>query len=598
MEDEQDSFYMSQKPKISDYKKKYSNCCRNNNSKNFNSHYKDYSYEEEVKTNKKNLKTEKEKKTKIKQKISNLEEILKMPDEKFYDYLNLKQSIRNWNDFSQAKFHKNSFNDIKMLDIDVNCRGSYIKGFEFFENSNFSITYLEHFEDNFRKFLEDCDRLELLNLNVDFNSFWGGLSNRLIESFDDETPKVTKLIFGSDLHSSFMKKTENENDKKQKDFSINLNSVLDYNMTNQNENATDDFTDDLEKLINYLWYFTDLESNKRNIFFHPILRAMNPRIIKELFNHNNGKYYPGDSIYNYYFSSICGANLQNMLIPLRSKFCGNSAYINNLYSTPSSLNFFESTINFSLENEVNLSFPKLFGEKKFKNNGVIFNINRNSSTVYWPVFYDNLEKTKKKNFTVLHGYKETYRFIDDKLDGYLRKTADFNYTCLDGFKIPFCFPRKLFFKNCYSYFDKPEEEENRLKLNQMSKPQLNQQQKLLLSEQHQNINHTEAQDSENGKEIFIDKLNICSTYSTFNDYAKKFIHVVPKMLNKNMQGIKKYLNSFDMGKFVEFKEKTEVYHEFLDKYKQHDFYGGLGIGDSDEEADDNNNNNDEDDYDY
>ena len=95
-----------------------------------------------------------------------------MPDQQFYDYLNLKNTVKNWNDFSQAKFHKNSFNDIKMLDIDINCRGSYLKGFEFFDNDNFSHSYLERFEDNFRKFLEDCDRLELLNLNCDFSGLF------------------------------------------------------------------------------------------------------------------------------------------------------------------------------------------------------------------------------------------------------------------------------------------------------------------------------------------------------------------------------------------------------------------------------------------
>jgi len=548
-----------------------------------------------------------------KQKVANLEEILKLPDEKFYDYLNFRDSVKNWNDFSQAKFSKNSFNDIKMLDVDVACRGSYIKGFEFFENGNLSHSYLERFEDSFRKFLEDCDRLELLNLNVDFNSFWGGLSNRLIESYDDETPKVTKVILGSDVHSSFMRRCA-DNDNKTRDFKIDLNSVLDFNKnTTANENSSSNkekeetYEEDLEKLVNYLWYFTDLEANKRNVLFHPMLRGMNPKATKELFGYNNNninnqnnkseKFYAEDPVYNFYFSSICGANLQNLLIPLRSRFCGNANSLNNISTGFNSLNFFESTMNIALENSVKLAFPKLFGEKQFSNNGVIYNINRNSSSVYWPVFYDNLEKSKKRNFTVIHGFNENYRFIDEKIENYFRKTADFNYTCIDGFNLPFCFPRRLHLKQSYSYFSNPEEAAESSNKSRFDKNlMLNDTQKKLLLDKNKNFNVPENET----KEVFLNKLNISSTFSNFNnDYTKKFIHVVPKLMVKNDQKIKQYLNNFDMGKFIEYREKMEVYHEFLDNYKQHDFYGGLGHGDSEDDEEKCNQLNDEnDDYDY
>lgn len=544
----------------------------------------------------KNLKEEKEKKKKYKKKISNLEEILKMPDEKFYDYLNLKNSVKNWNDFSQAKFNKNSFNDIKMLDVDLKCRESYIKGFEFFDNDNFSHSYLERFEDNFRKFLEDCDRLELLNLNCDFNSFWGGLSNRLIETYDDETPKITKIIFGSDIHSSFMKKNnkEDNNNNKVKDFNIDINSILNVETINDNKNDDDFIEEDVEKLINYLWYFTDLQSNRRNIYFHPVLRGMNPKIVKELFGYNYEKFDSGDSTYNFFFSSICGANLQNLLIPLRSKFCGNSNYLNSISNGISSLNFFETIMNVSLENEVKFCFPKLFGEKQFSNNGVIFNLNRNTNTVFWPVFYGNLEKNKNRNFTIIHGFKENYRFIDEKIENFLRKTSDFNYTCLDGFNLPFCYPRKFYFKKVYNFYNNPQQDiltNKFINKNEM----LNETQKKLL-DKNKNLNIPDN----DFKEIFLNKLNISSTYGNFNnDFTKKFIHVIPKLTKKSDQKIKRYLNTFDMAKFIEYKEKLEEYHEFLDNYKSHDFYGGLGIGSSDEETENFNRLNDEnDDRDY
>jgi len=566
---------------------------------NIDDHYYNYSIPKiKEKENSENKKRQMQKQ-KQKQKISNLEEILKMPDQQFYDYLNFKKTIKNWNDYSQAKFSKNSFNDIKMLDVDINCRSSYLKGFEFFENDNFSHSYLEKFEDNFRKFLEDCDRLELMNINCDFNSFWGGLCNRLIESYDDETPKITKVIFGSDIHSSFLKKCElNDNENKVRDYKIDLNSVLDFNPKSniQNnidlKNDNDNFIEDFEKLINYLWYFTDLQSNRRNILFHPVLRGMNPKIIKESFNYSYESFNSEDPVYNFFFSSICGANLQNLLIPLRSKFCGNSNYLNNVAYGNNSLNFFESTINFSLENPVKLGFPKLFGDKQFSNNGVIFNINRNTNTVYWPMFYDNLEKNKKKNFTIIHGFKEDYRFLDEKIENYFRKTSDFNYTCLDGFNLPFCYPRKFYFKKSYFYYDNNEDKNT---TNMLNKNDLLNQTQSKLIEKNKNFNVSDIE----FKEIFLNKLNISSTFSNFNDYTKKFIHVVPKLLKKNEQRVKQYLNNFDMGKFIEYREKMEEYYEFLDFYKQHDFYGGLGIGESDDDYELENRLNDErDEYDY
>lgn len=499
-----------------------------------------------------------------------------MPDQKFYDFLNLKNTIKNWNDFSQAKFSKNSFNDIKMLDIDINCRGSYIKGFEFFETENFNSVYLEKFEDNFRKFLEDCDRLELLNINCDFNSFWGGISNKLIEYYDDETPKITKVIFGSDVHSSFMKK---KNQKKQKEFSIDLNSILESENVKFNSENDENFSENLEKMVNYLWYFTDLELNKRNILFHPILRGMNPKIIKDLYNYDYENFNSDDPIYNYYFSSICGANQQNLYIPQRSKYCGNLNYLNNL-SGSKSLNFFETTINFCMENPVEMSFPKLFGEKQFKNSGLVFNLNRNTNSVYWPVYYGNLEKTKNTNFSVIHGFNENYRFIDDKIDSFLRKTGNFNYTCIDGFNLPFCFPRKINLRNNYIYSD--EGEKNYTKSIDIKKDIINDNQQILVAKT--NI------ETEN-KEIFLNKLNISSTFTNFQDYPNKFIHVLPKMMKENDQLIKKYLNAFDMGKFIEYREKLENYYEFLENYKQSDIYG-LGFG----EHSDNEDNNEDGDY--
>ena len=98
------------------------------------------------------------------------QDIYKLPEDKIYDYLNLPNTIKNWNDFLQPKFPNKAFNEIKSVDIDLTTL-IYLKGIDFFTMEKFNHNYYLY-EDNFRKYLEDCDKLEVLHTNVDFNSFW------------------------------------------------------------------------------------------------------------------------------------------------------------------------------------------------------------------------------------------------------------------------------------------------------------------------------------------------------------------------------------------------------------------------------------------
>ena len=60
-----------------------------------------------------------------------IEDIIKLSDDKLYDYLDFEHNVHNWNDFLQPKFPNRTLNEIKTIDVDVNQRTSFFKGREF-----------------------------------------------------------------------------------------------------------------------------------------------------------------------------------------------------------------------------------------------------------------------------------------------------------------------------------------------------------------------------------------------------------------------------------------------------------------------------------
>ena len=124
-DDDDYDYYGKKKPKISQKTNYEYDLYNYNNNNNPNEVIESQMKELELKKKKEDAKN------KLGKKVSNLEEVLNLPGEKFYEYLNLRNTIKNWNDFSQAKFPNKSFNDIKMLDVDQQHKSSYIKGNEF-----------------------------------------------------------------------------------------------------------------------------------------------------------------------------------------------------------------------------------------------------------------------------------------------------------------------------------------------------------------------------------------------------------------------------------------------------------------------------------
>ena len=95
-----------------------------------------------------------------------------------------------------------------------------------------------------------------------------------------------------------------------------------------------------------------------------------PTFIKDTFGYEINKEIEVDQAYNYYMSSLNALQLQNIYLPLRTKFYGKSQYLRNLMVNDGHLNFFECDLIFKLEEENN----ELPSEQK--SNGYLVNFSR------------------------------------------------------------------------------------------------------------------------------------------------------------------------------------------------------------------------------
>ena len=380
--------------------------------------------EEEIKTNKiMNKKNENKKKTDLTEeeikKRNKLNELMDLPDEELYEYFDFENSIKNWNDYLKIKLPYNALNEIKTIDYDTKEQTSYIRGKDFLQNKNSS--YYEDFEDNFRKQLEDCDRLEILHFNMDYNSLWGGIGNFMLENIHEMIPKNIRLINGYDDNIIY-------ND---------INGVF-----------------NIEKFINNIWFLSDLlDIDGGNVIFNPIYIKDNKSCIKELFGYKFNENEEIDSVYNYYFSSFCSLQLQLLYMPLRSKLYAKSSYIQNLLTNESVLNLMESDL-FLLLEDVNNKLPK-----ELYTNGYLVNLSRNvhDKKFSWKTLLEMGIHLNKFNSTICFGMENNYKILNQNYDIFLNKLSYIIFNSEEKFPLPICYPRKYYKilseKNLYNYID-------------------------------------------------------------------------------------------------------------------------------------------------
>ena len=380
-----------------------------------------------ITTNKKNIKTKQNKQKKeltpeeIK-KREKINELMDLSDEELYEYFDFENSIKNWNDFLRIKLPYNSLNEIKTIDYDIREQTSYIRGKDFLSKSYNNNSYYEEFEDNFRKQLEDCDRMEFLHFNMDYNSLWGGIGNYMLENIHEMIPKNIRIINGYD--------------------------------DTQNYNGNDNIFN-IEKFVNNVWFLSDLlDIDGGNVIFNPIYIKDNQNCIKELFGYNYKENEDHiDPVYNFYYSSFCSLQLQLLYMPVRSNLYGKSTYIRNLLTNESVLNLMESDL-FLLLEDVNNKLPK-----ELITNGYLVNLSRNmyNKDFSWKKILEMGIYLNKYNSTICFGIENNYKILNQNYDVFLNKLSNVIFNSEEKFPLPICYPRKYYKilseKNLYNYVE-------------------------------------------------------------------------------------------------------------------------------------------------
>ena len=369
-----------------------------------------------------------------------LEGLLNLSDNELYEYFNFNKNIKNWNDYLQIRLPDNCLQEVKVTDIDERMLTSYIRGKDFLNTGYNKMNYFEDYEDSFRKKLEDCDLLSCLHINLDINSYWGGIGLYMLENISDMINKIPKVLNSYDYNSSFYMK----------------------NKFTDNENLFD-----IEKFTNYIWFLSDLQDIEgSNILYNVNYLNETNNIIKDyfgydysnLFNEKNTNIYYNnennnrsigtinldniDPTYKYYFSALSALQLQTFYIPLRSVIYGKTSYIQNLNitSNENSINFMENDLIFNIDNKNN--------NLSLESNGTFYNPCRNikNNNFKWETIFNKSIYLRNYNSSILIGNDDKYKLMNEQTPNYLNKMSKIVFGLNENYTIPISFPRK-FYKN-------------------------------------------------------------------------------------------------------------------------------------------------------
>ena len=411
---------------------------------NDNINYMNYKSKQINKNKEKNITLEQKPKKEMSEK---LESLLNLNDNELYEYFNFNKSINNWNDYLQIKLPINCLQEIKSIDVDERMITSYIRGNDFFNIGYNKSNYFEEFEDNFRKKLEDCDLISCLHINIDINSFWGGIGVYMLENINEMVNKIPKVLNSYDYNSSFYKK----------------NNLV-------KEGEADDNIFDIEKFTNYIWFLSDLQDIEGcDVLFNFNYLNETKDLIKNYFGYNNNIFneksnnniYSNsteknrnigttnldniDPIYKYYYSSLSALQLQTFYIPLRSTLYGKNSYIQNLNITSN-----ENTINF-MESDLIFNIDSINNKLSLTSNGTFYNPCRNISNprFKWEQIFNTSMLLRENNSSIIIGNNEKYKLMNETIPNYLNKMSKIVFNLNENYPIPISFPRKFNTKQKY-----------------------------------------------------------------------------------------------------------------------------------------------------
>lgn len=421
-------------------------------------------------------------------------EVYELSDDKFYEHFSFEKSIDSWSDFLQQKFNHKSINEVKQIDLEMNNADNYLVGMDFFnDNKGFKNYYLDAFEDSLRMQLEDCDLVQTLHFNIDFSSVWGGISNHFItEIVCNELPKVQKVIQGIDDNNIF--------------------SLVDPENPGMK-------VPNMKKLMNYLYYFSDLIEVQQTMLFNPIKAFEDVIFFEKLYNYNAFDTSLSCGANNFFTSSLAGVDLVNFTLPSRNKYSkGRHVDLTNTLYQNNTINFYHSDISYHLPEEINYNSSN----KKFFNNGVLFSYNKNMkkqmpiADFNWDKHFSYLTKTKRSTFSVAQGYNEKLRLMSSPIDKFLNILSSSNFSSISPIPIPFCYPRSV---------------------------------------------------SLNSSKLFLNDCSLLSLYSHDYLYYNNFIDVIPKFVKENAFSVEKYLRKLDIGKYMELSDRIESLFHLSDFYE-------------------------------
>lgn len=446
-----------------------------------------------------------------------LDKLYSLADDELYNELNLEESIDSWSDFLQPLIPNRSINEIKSIDYLTNEEGSYLVGFDFLSNPGNKYTYLDAFEDNFRKQLEDCDLINRVFFNVDFNSFWGGINNYFISEYIcNEISKVDFNIFGISNDSMFFTKDEETN----------------INVINS------------KKIVNYMFCFADLMDLQKTIQFMPInMNEDQDFLVKMLGNNNKDDKNKdkSDKIENinkideeksegkkkFLSTSLLGLDTFNMMSPYKSVKYGKNHNHLDLLNSNNNINFIRSDFSYNLNNTYNY--------RDTKNAGFFFTYNKNMikqtniMKFNWQKHFSYTMNFRNTSSCISNGYVDNLLFFSQPIDKYIKQLSNFKYSKQEKINTPFCFPKYT-------------------------------------------GNNLFIEDDSKFKSLYTPSSSICSIYSHDYLYCNNFISDKPDLITKNKFKIEKYLKTVDYSKYIELNDKIESLFPLFDFYDNFKLY--------------------------
>ncbi len=152
-----------------------------------------------------------------------------------------------------------------------------------------------------------------------------------------------------------------------------------------------------------------------------------------------------DFAYDYYVTSLMALQMQNMYLPLRSKYYHKNDYLKNLLIHNSHINIIQNDLIFKLEEK----HHEFLAEKESNGYFVNLSTNTNSPSFNWYKHFEENFPLKNFSSSILYGKdngnkKGKIQLMGEQYDSFLAKISKAIFTNEKKFPLPICFPRRYY----------------------------------------------------------------------------------------------------------------------------------------------------------